>query len=236
MSKRLQKPVLISKKEISRKEFKKLEKDKELDIVGYSCMQKYKENRHRKFRKMLYKDKEYVVRKELVGVTRKYIEVGKEEYVAIKIPAIILILLLMLITFGALFLKSYFYPDKPDNIINIGGVDIEIDTENQPMVDGQPGIDWVGFNKGYVLTKDNPKLNLINPANNTVLFKYYIYEDGKMFYETDWIPPNKMVEADLWSILESGKHEVKIHIDTMDVITKEGCSGINAKTTINIKK
>ena len=79
--------MLNIKKLINKKEFKKLEKERELNIVGFSSLQRYDKKKHKKYREMISTNgKSYVVKKEMSGITCKYADCGNDSYVAIKLP------------------------------------------------------------------------------------------------------------------------------------------------------
>ena len=116
--------------------------------------------------------------------------------------------------------------------LDAGGEDIEGYKTPQAQTDS---IKIPGLMSSYTLTEDNKELYLINPDGNTVYFKYSITEDDEQIYETDYIEPNKMERADLWGILDSGEHTLKVSISTIDIDTRESCNSAALETKVIIK-
>ena len=150
-------------------------------------------------------------------------------FIALTKPRIIIILLLLI---GLLFvgLGSCTHPNAPDNPIK----DLIIDD----------GFDWNGEDPGgdqsqsvsteYIeipgygeitLSDKNPEMYLINPTKNTVYMQYIIYKGNETVFQTNLIPPGKMIPWKGSNSLPKGTHELTVQINTFDLETKAGCNG-----------
>lgn len=224
-------------KVISKKEFNKLSKDNYLNIVGFSRLEKYK-NKHKdskKFRGMHYiNGKDYVVEDNIEGITYKYADLGDNNYIAIKRNLLfILVPLMILLIIGFISILSI----RKNNYNKITLEDgLEIDLDKQPMIDGKEAIKIPGTKSYYLITEEQPEINLINPENNTVYFKYTIIVDNEVIHSTNWIEPNKMVKVNLWELLDEGTYNAEFHIDTLDCIKETPCTSSNLVAKISIEK
>ena len=86
-----------------------------------------------------------------------------------------------------------------------------------------------------ILSADNPIVDFINPAGNTVYFRYTLEKDGATVYQTDLIQPNQFLPVDLYSLLEKGTHTVRFKIETFDVDPQAPCNGAIQETTVTVK-
>lgn len=117
--------------------------------------------------------------------------------------------------------------------INIGGEDIvlkEPEVKDDIVMTKIPGYDHEILNHG------NKELYLINPERNQVYFLYEVEVKNKVIYRSDLIPPNKMVKADLYSLLDAGNYETTLHISTFDIHTNEPCNAANVHMKLQILK
>lgn len=149
----------------------------------------------------------------------------------------ILILLLFLLI-GVGIGAGYFLnqPDQKPQTIVVGGEEIQI---NEPlyMDDGETeAIEVPGFDSRYVINEANPTIYLINPENNTVLFQFTLFINGTQIYQSEYIPPNKMVTPDLYSALDAGTYNLTIQMDTLDIETLEPCNSVSQETVIQVVK
>ena len=149
-----------------------------------------------------------------------------------------LILLLLLLLAGIGIGAGYFLnqPDQKPQTIVVGGEEIQI---NEPlyMDDGETeAIEVPGFDSNYVINESNPSIYLINPENNTVLFRFTLFINGTQIYQSEYIPPNKMVTPDLYSSLDKGTYNLTIQMDTLDIETLEPCNSVSQKTVIQVVK
>lgn len=223
---------------ISKKEFNKISKDTKVDIIGFSVLEKYtkKHEKYKRIRKMNYvNNKDYVVTDDIGGITYKYADLGSNNYIAIKLPllAILIPLLILLMLIG---LVGFILLDKDTSNKIILDNGVEIDLNKQPMVGEQEGIAMPGLGISYILTAEQPVFNLINPENNTVYFKYKVKANKELIYETEWITPNRMIEANLWEILEAGTYDLDLDIETLDCLTETPCTTSSLSTKLVIQK
>ena len=86
-----------------------------------------------------------------------------------------------------------------------------------------------------VISEDNPIVDFINPAGNTVYFRYTLEKDGAILYQTDLIQPNQFLPVDLYPLLEKGTYTVRFKIETFDVDTQAPCNGAIQETTVTVK-
>ncbi len=97
----------------------------------------------------------------------------------------------------------------------------------------QVGIEIAGYSDCAV-TDDSRVMQLVNAPSNPVYLIYSIYCKADLIYESGLIPPGKMEEIDMYSMLEQGVNSVDIYIQ---LISANDRSSLNsAKQTINITK
>ncbi len=108
-------------------------------------------------------------------------------------------------------------PDLPKNplgiasTVNIGGDGSDTEAEME-------SIDFAGYDMVSV-SASNPYVLLQNPESNDVYFSYVLSDaSGNEFMRTDLIPPGKALQWDAKKDLGSGTHNVKMHIDTFDMV------------------
>lgn len=151
-----------------------------------------------------------------------------------KKTGLVLLLLLLLAGIGTGF--YILWNRQETRTVVVGGEEIII---NEPlyMDDGETeAIEVPGFDSSYVINEVNPTLYLINPENNTVLFRFTLFVNGTQIYQSDYIPPNKMVTPDLYSSLDEGKYNLTIQMDTLDIETLEPCNSVSQETVIQVVK
>ncbi|WP_071441744.1 hypothetical protein [Traorella massiliensis] len=147
---------------------------------------------------------------------------------------LVLLVLLLLAGIGTGF--YILWNRQETRTVVVGGEEIVI---NEPlyMDDGETeAIEVPGFDSSYAINKANPTIYLINPENNTVLFQFTLFVNGTQIYQSDYIPPNKMVTPDLYSSLDEGKYNLTIQMDTLDIETLEPCNSVSQETIIQVVK
>ena len=151
-----------------------------------------------------------------------------------KKTGLVLLLLLLLAGIGTGF--YILWNRRETRTVVVGGEEIVI---NEPlyMDDGETeAIEVPGFDSSYVINEANPTIYLVNPENNTVLFQFTLFVNGTQIYQSDYIPPNKMVTPDLYSSLNEGKYNLTIQMDTLDIETLEPCNSVSQETVIQVVK
>lgn len=117
--------------------------------------------------------------------------------------------------------------------LNVSGEDIvlkEPEVKNDVVMTKIPGY-------GHeCLHAENKELYLVNPDRNQVYFQYEIEIKNKVIYKSDLIPPNKMVKANLYSVLDAGDYDTILHISTFDIHTNEPCNVANVHMKLQILK
>lgn len=217
--------------------YKKNEFYREKKLNGYvviadTSLQKYDSSKHGRYEKLSYNGQMYVVKPRIIGFTMGFIELGEKRLVAVKkcgwlIPVLSVLLVIMLFGAGS-FDKAEGLKDIP-----IVGELIENYTEAQGE---QEYMTIPGLKEQYRLSADNREMYLINPEGNTVYFKYILSVDSVKIYETDYVEPNRMVRADLYSQLDAGDYQVEVAIMTIDTKTHEACNGATLSTNVIIVK
>ena len=96
-------------------------------------------------------------------------------------------------------------------------------------------IEIPGYANLYV-SKADPDIALVNPDSNDVYFTYTVVEDNKTIYETDAIPPGKMVKMPAGSLLSAGEHDIVLKINCFDVETEESCNGADQNVKITVEE
>ena len=147
---------------------------------------------------------------------------------------LVLLVLLLLAGIGTGF--YILWNRQETRTVVVGGEEIVI---NEPlyMDDGETeAIEVPGFDSSYVINEANPTIYLVNPENNTVLFQFTLFVNGTQIYQSDYIPPNKMVTPDLYSSLDEGKYNLTIQMDTLDIETLEPCNSVSQETIIQVVK
>ena len=101
--------------------------------------------------------------------------------------------------------------------------------------DGSEMTEIIGY-ENTVISAQNPNVYIVNAENNTVYLQYDIYKNDELIYSTDLIPPNRMVEVEVYSKLAKGNQELVYMIDTYDLKTKEECtSNIKQIVKVNVE-
>ena len=151
-----------------------------------------------------------------------------------KKTGLVLLLLLLLAGIGTGF--YILWNRQETRTVVVGGEEIVI---NEPlyMDDGETeAIEVPGFDSSYVINEANPTIYLVNPENNTVLFQFTLFVNGTQIYQSDYIPPNKMVTPDLYSSLNEGTYNLTIQMDTLDIESLEPCNSVSQETIIQVVK
>ena len=109
-------------------------------------------------------------------------------------------------------------------------------TQNE-IVQIQEQIDTVipGYSNLFV-SAEYPTIKLSNPAENTVYFKYTIYdtETEELLYQTALIPNGKVKEANFMEFLSPGVHLLKFVIECYDIETQAPCNGANQTVKVTV--
>ena len=215
-----------------KKEFIREKKRNAYVIIADTSLQKYDSSKHGRYEKFSYLGQIYVVKPRITGVTTGFIELGEKRLIAVKkygwmIPVLPVVLGIMLLCVGILG-KSGSLKDIP-----IVGELIENYTETQ---EEQEYMTVPGLKEHYRLSVDNREMYLINPKGNTVYFKYILSVEGVKIYETDYVEPDRMVRADLYSQLDAGDYQVDVTIMTIETKTHEACNGATLSTNVTIVK
>lgn len=154
--------------------------------------------------------------------------------VAAAVIAIIIIILLLLLRScdGCGPANAPTTPNRPD-------IEIEGDNKWDGTIQDQTetaiteSIEIPGYSNLGV-SKDNPTIRLGNPEANTVYLQYQIIKDDEVIFETKAIKPGNMAEANMYELLDEGKNEVTISINTYDVETETACNGATQAVTITV--
>lgn len=152
--------------------------------------------------------------------------------VAAAVVTIIIIILLLLLRSCGGCGPTPTTPNRPD-------LEIEGDNKWDGTIQDQTettiteSIEIPGYSNLGV-SKDNPTIRLGNPEENTVYLQYEITKDDEVIFETKAIKPGNMVEANMYELLDEGKNEVTISINTYDVETETACNGATQAVTITV--
>ena len=152
--------------------------------------------------------------------------------VAAAVVAVIIIILLLLLRSCGGCSQTPTTPNRPD-------LEIEGDNKWDGTIQDQTettiteSIEIPGYSNLGV-SKDNPTIRLGNPEENTVYLQYEITKDDEVIFETKAIKPGNMVEANMYELLDEGKNEVTISINTYDVETETACNGATQAVTITV--
>ena len=168
-----------------------------------------------------------------------YVLTAEGNYIAViknKATAfLILIGIVLALAIGVAAFMCMQFPDKVKQVMpkiaNGTQWDGNIDTGSKAV--SEESIAIPGYSNIYV-TKGQ-KVDLVNPKDNTVLFKYTITENDKTIYETDYILPGEKVEWDAYKDLQgAGKHNISFNISTVDSVDYTPCNGatMNVQATV----
>ena len=141
-------------------------------------------------------------------------------------------LLFLIVILLLLCLRACHQKQQPG--IAIGGEEIQ---EYKPNYDVPKHlIEVPGLQKEYIVDADNPELYLVNPKGNTVYFRYVICDaKNQILYQSDYIPPDRMEKADLYSILDVGVHPLLVKVETIDIESHGVCNLALMKTHVYCK-
>ena len=141
-------------------------------------------------------------------------------------------LLFLIVILLLLCLRACHQKQQPG--IAIGGEEIQ---EYKPNYDvPKHMIEVPGLQKEYIVDADNPELYQVNPKGNTVYFRYVICDaKNQILYQTDYIPPDRMEKADLYSILDVGVHPLLVKVETIDIESHGVCNLALMKTHVYCK-
>lgn len=147
---------------------------------------------------------------------------------------IVIILFLILLLVGGLFF--YIHHDKGNQIDkNAKNYDEQITPpngfdKNHILI---PGFKNINVTEGY----DKAGMELMNPKQNNVYFKYEVYlkKNGKLIASTDLVPPGKAVEIFPWKGLKVGTYKLNVKISTYAINdNKKQLNGANVEVVMNI--
>ena len=130
------------------------------------------------------------------------------------------------------FVEQTTIPNDPD----IVPWDGELPT-SPSSYSSQEEIELIGYDN-LIVTEDSRFVNLINPKDNTVYFKYKVMANGKEVFSTGMIPPNMYIPWNAYSTLTAsgfyGETEIQFVITTYDINSYSPCNPATIKTTITI--
>lgn len=102
--------------------------------------------------------------------------------------------------------------------------------------DGSEMTEIVGY-ENVLVNVDNQNIYIVNPKNNTVYLQYDIYYNNELIHSTDLIPPDRMVEVNVYDLLDRGEVELLYEIDSFDLKTQEEClSNITQIVKVKVEK
>lgn len=134
-----------------------------------------------------------------------------------------MIIALLVIVIILLLLNCCMYNTRHEDhyVIDCNAEPIEIP---EPYVDeyGSEMTEIIGY-ENVVLSAQEPYVYIVNAKNNTVYLKYDIYLNDRLLSSTDLIPPNKMVEVELFSKLDAGDYQLRYQIESYDLEDSEEC-------------
>lgn len=158
-----------------------------------------------------------------------YIYVGNNSFIKIIykrkniLPFIFLFIGMISIIGGCFFLLNKDNNDKP--IVN-NPTQQEIPNLSEELTE-------IPLYTSFDLSQNNKKINLSNPINNTVDFKYEIYKENVLIYETSLISPGNQETINLYDLLGEGNYDLKFkircYLDGTEV------NGTEEPVNINIK-
>lgn len=164
---------------------------------------------------------------------------SKKKKIIIIITLIIIIILMLLCCIGFKGCK-----DKENNPNNsptptmpIDDSEIDWDKEHEKGEETIYEMEYTeipGYANLYV-SQDKQGINLHNPPQNTVYFKYSIYEKDKLLFESDLISPDKMVQWKAYEQLSQGEHNLTFIVSCYDLKTQANCNGATQDVTLTVK-
>jgi hypothetical protein len=154
---------------------------------------------------------------------------SKEDKRAIAIIIAILLFLLLFILM-CLKLKDAMPKKTKTNDLDIAeGVDIETPYREAVI----ETISIPGF-YDMTITEQNPELNLTNPEGNTVYLVYRISNGDDVIYESQAIPPGKMLTPDIRELLSPGSYSLTFDVMTYDTETQAECNGTSQTVNVTV--
>lgn len=186
----------------------------------------------------IYEDKD----KKCLG----YLKVGDNEYIRllrsnwliILIPIISILLILSLIFYFYILPVIKPVPEEPVAPLPVDSEVSEWDgdlSQNQKeQIAEQENTNIPGYSNLYV-SAEMPNIKLSNPEDNTVFFKYEVYENDNKLFETDLIENGKVKEVNFKELLSNGEHTLKFVISCYDIETQASCNGANQTVKILVE-
>jgi len=177
-----------------------------------------------------------------------YIYIGDNQYVKIVKSTSILPIILGGIGIGLIAAIVYLSStgDTPPPVTENNTPKFEIDndvndwdgdlTQNQiDQIKEQENTVIPGYMNLYV-SDQYPLIKLSNPEENTVYFRYLIYntKNDELLIETALIPNGKVKEVDFNALLSKGVHTLKFVIECYDLETQAKCNGANQIVSITV--
>ena len=172
-----------------------------------------------------------------------YISVGDDRYLRVERTVLVILLVsglsaLAAAAVAACICFSVFQagPSEPSLLPVASGVewDGSYPKSGETTSADTSSIEIPGY-ANLVISEDNPIVDFINPAGNTVYFRYTLEKDGATVYQTDLIQPNQFLTADLYYLLEKGTDFVRFKNKTFYVDTQTPCNGAIQQTTVTVK-
>lgn len=97
----------------------------------------------------------------------------------------------------------------------------------------QGEIEIFGYDK-LIINAENPYVPLINPAGNTVYFKFTVRNGESILGTTDLIPPGKCVYWNAKEVLPPGEYSLVLNLATYDITTQAQYNGANVTVNITV--
>lgn len=193
------------------------------------------------------KEDRYAISKGRLSFTKGYLNVGNNEYVrvAFRVPFIFWILIFGLLILGiCLGMRSCSKPERtgepetptPTIDLPIDGDDHgEKDPNQLPHVTPKEEFIEITVFPEIVVDDTTPNIPLYNSENNTVFFRFQVYENDTLLHETGLVPPGYRVQWNAKEALSVGVHELKIVIDCYDVETRAACDGATTHCIVTVE-
>ena len=149
------------------------------------------------------------------------------------LPYIIVVALILIIA----FLLFQLYGQSDTNTSNdIGELDDAATIAQENSIELPPESDTISipsYPSEIHMGSDQSSLriNLINPVENTVYFKFSITVDDEVIYQSGLVPPGQTVPTqELSRTLPIGSYAGSIIIQTYDMVTEEEMNGASTTT------
>ena len=178
-------------------------------------------------------------KKPFLSRTLGYIEVGNNEYLEVRghIFAFILLFFGIIILCGLLLTQcgTGEPSGKPNDGSNSGDINIAQGEDFDGNIDNGYKAPEVSDEqikvqgKSTIYIREGDTVDLVNPADNTVYFKYTVVLGDEVLYEMDeWIAPGQKVSWKAYEYLtKPGEYTISYQIATKDIETHDDCNAVN---------